>query len=184
MIPFINELITLSIMAFAVGMDAFSVGLGMGMIPLRRKQMFFIGLTVGFFHICMPFFGILMGKLLSETFGTVANYTGGIILIFIGLQMCFSSFKNDDTARFKPVGFGLILFALSVSIDSFSIGLSLGIFGARAVTAILLFGFFSACLTWTGLFFGKKVGGMFGKYSEAFGGSILFFFGLKFLFPL
>ena len=38
---FIGELITLSIMAFALGMDAFSVGLGMGMVKLRKKQIFY-----------------------------------------------------------------------------------------------------------------------------------------------
>lgn len=118
----IQELITLSIMAFAVGMDAFSVGLGMGMIPLRRKQLFLIGLTVGFFHIWMPLFGIFTGKLFSETFGTFATFTGGIILVILGGEMCFSSLKKEKKVRFKPVGLGLLMFAFSVSMDSFPSG--------------------------------------------------------------
>ena len=36
----ISEMITLVIMAFALGMDAFSVGLGMGLIRLRFRQIF------------------------------------------------------------------------------------------------------------------------------------------------
>lgn len=180
----INEMFTLSIMAFAVGMDAFSVGLGMGMIPMRLKQIFTIGVTVGTFHIWMPFFGILTGKFLSESLGAIAGYTGGVILVLLGLQMFISSFTEGEEVRFKPVGIGLYMFAFSVSLDSFSLGLTLGIFGARTVTAILLFGVFSACLTWAGLLFGKKMKGWLGNYSEALGGSILLFFGLKLLLPL
>ncbi|KHF28283.1 manganese efflux pump MntP [Anoxybacillus sp. BCO1] len=45
----IGEMITLAMMAFALGMDAFSVSLGMGLLRLRLKQIAYIGLTVGFF---------------------------------------------------------------------------------------------------------------------------------------
>lgn len=178
----VSEFITLSIMAFAVGMDAFSVGLGMGMVPLRLKQIFKIGLTVGLFHIWMPLLGMLTGKLLSEKLGMLATYGGGLLLIAIGFQMFLSSFKEDESSSFRPVGFGIFMFALSVSLDSFSLGLTLGIFGAKTLSAILLFGIFSTCLTWAGLLLGKKVKGILGKYSEALGGSILLFFGVKLLF--
>lgn len=177
-----NEIFTLSIMAFAVGMDAFSVGFGMGMIHLRLKQVFWIGLTVGIFHIWMPLLGMASGRLLSEKMGMIATYGGGLLLIFIGLQMFLSSFKEESN-RFSPVGFGLLMFALSVSMDSFSLGLTLGIFGARTLTALLLFGLFSTVLTWAGLLSGKRLKGLLGSYSEALGGLILFFFGIKLLIP-
>ena len=91
----LNELLTLSLIAVAVGMDAFSVGLGMGMIPMRLMQIFKIGLTVGAFHIWMPLLGIMLGKILSETLGMVATYIGGTLLIFIGIHMFISSFQDD-----------------------------------------------------------------------------------------
>lgn len=62
---FIGELITLSIMAFALGMDAFSVGLGMGMVKLRKKQIFYIGFIIGLFHVIMPLAGMAAGNMLS-----------------------------------------------------------------------------------------------------------------------
>jgi len=181
MSPMVNEILTLSIMAIAVGMDAFSVGLGMGMVPLRLKQIFKIGLTVGIFHIWMPLLGMLTGKLLSETFGQIAALVGSFILVFIGLQMLVSSFTEGQERSFSPIGFGVIMFAMSVSLDSFSLGLSLGIFGAKTAIAILLFGIFSTILSWIGLLAGRKMKGWLGKYSEAFGGTILLFFGIKLL---
>jgi putative Mn2+ efflux pump MntP len=179
---FIAELFTLLLMAFALGMDAFSVGLGMGMFQLRPKQIFYIGITIGFFHIWMPLLGIIAGHFLSDTFGTIAKYIGGILLIILGLQMIMSIFKKEDKALVEPVGWGLIIFAVSVSLDSFSVGLSLGIFGARTAIVLILFGLAATLLAWLGLIVGKKVQGLLGIYSEALGGAILLAFGIKLLF--
>ncbi|MCC3356245.1 manganese efflux pump MntP family protein [Bacillus sp. REN16] len=182
---FLGELITLFIMAFALGMDAFSVGLGMGLIQLRLKQIFSIGITIGLFHMWMPLAGMMIGHFLSDTFGAIATYAGGGLLLFLGIQMIISSFKDDDKQRMiTPVGFGLFIFALSVSLDSFSVGLSLGIYGAKTVMVILMFGAVSMALTWIGLLVGRKVQNWLGTYSEVLGGSILLVFGVKLLFPL
>ncbi|MFP9216859.1 manganese efflux pump MntP family protein, partial [Enterococcus faecalis] len=74
---FIGERITLSIMAFALGMDAFSVGLGMGMVKLRKKQIFYIGFIIGLFHVIMPLAGMAAGNMLSGLLGVLAVYIGG-----------------------------------------------------------------------------------------------------------
>ncbi|APH03376.1 manganese efflux pump MntP family protein [Bacillus weihaiensis] len=179
----LGELVTLIIMALALGMDAFSVGLGMGLIKLRLRQIFYIGVTIGVFHIWMPLVGMLIGRLLSDTFGTIATLLGGGLLILLGVQMIFASFKKGDDPLITPVGFGLIVFALSVSLDSFSVGLSLGIYGTKTLLTVTIFGLVSMVLTWLGLLVGKKVQAWLGSYSEALGGSILLAFGLKLLFP-
>lgn len=178
----VGEFMTLLLMAIALGMDAFSVGLGMGMIKLRLRQIFYIGVTIGIFHIVMPLGGMVIGKVLSEEFGSIATLIGGLLLVMLGLQMMFSSFKNEEGPMISPVGAGLFIFALSVSLDSFSVGLSLGIYGARTMLTILLFGAVSMLLTWMGLIFGRKLQGWLGSYSEALGGSILLGFGIKLLF--
>lgn len=180
----IGEIITLFVMAFALGMDAFSVGLGMGLIKLRLRQIFKIGVTIGVFHAWMPLTGMVIGKFLSDKFGAFASIAGGVLLLMLGIQMILASFKKDDGPLITPIGFGLLIFALSVSLDSFSVGLSLGIFGARTAATILIFGFVSMMLTWAGLLLGRKAKKYIGTYSEVLGGCILFFFGLKLLLPI
>jgi len=180
----IGELMTLCMMAFALGMDAFSVGLGMGFFRLRLKQMFYIGFTIGLFHIVMPLLGMIVGRFLSEQFGGIASYIGGALLLLLGIQMIATSFKRESDPLISPVGIGLIFFALSVSLDSFSVGLSLGIYGARTLVTIFLFGFFSMFLTWIGLLLGRRFQKWLGIYGEMLGGTILFMFGIKLLFPL
>ncbi len=73
----IGEILTLALMAFALGMDAFSVGLGMGMYKLRLRQIAKIGITIGLFHVWMPLLGMIAGRFLSNTFGAIAGYVGG-----------------------------------------------------------------------------------------------------------
>jgi manganese efflux pump family protein len=177
----IGEMVTLVIMAMALGMDAFSVGLGMGMYNLRLRQIFKIGLTIGLFHVWMPLVGMLAGKYLSAKFGTFASYIGGLLLIILGVQMIWSSLKKGEEKIMTPVGFGLLVFALSVSLDSFSLGLTLGIYGAKVVMVILCFGIMATLQTWIGLLLGRKVQGWIGPYSEALGGAILLAFGFKLL---
>jgi manganese efflux pump family protein len=177
----IGEIVTLVIMALALGMDAFSVGLGMGMYNLRLRQIFKIGITIGLFHVWMPLVGMLAGKYLSAKFGTFASYIGGLLLIILGLQMIWSSLKKGEEKVMTPIGFGLIVFALSVSLDSFSLGLTLGIYGAKIIMVILCFGIVATLQTWVGLLLGRKVQGWIGPYSEALGGTILLAFGFKLL---
>ncbi|WP_243291979.1 manganese efflux pump MntP family protein [Bacillus sp. FJAT-47783] len=180
----LEELLTLTIMAFALGMDAFSVGLGMGLIEMRMRQIFYIGLTIGIFHMIMPLSGMMIGKVISEQLGFLATYAGGSLLIILGIQMIIASFRQDETPLITPMGFGLFVFSLSVSLDSFSVGLSLGIYGARTILTILLFGFVSMVLTWGGLLIGKHVKNWIGAYSESLGGCILLAFGIKLLIPM
>lgn len=171
-------------MAFAVGMDAFSVALGMGTYQLRIRQIFYIGLTVGLFHVILPLCGILTGHFLSDTFGKISGYVGGFLLICIGLQMLIMCFRKGESAIPIPIGWGLIVFSLIISLDSFSAGISLGMFGVRAAAAVICFGVVASFLTWSGLVIGRKVKHFLGIYSELLGGCILIGFGLKLLLPL
>ncbi|GGB56219.1 putative manganese efflux pump MntP [Lentibacillus populi] len=178
----LGEIVSLVFMAFALGMDAFSVSLGMGMQSLRLKRIAFIGMVIGLFHIIMPFMGIMVGKAISVKIGELTTLVAGTLLFAIGAQMLFSAFNHEIKKVVKPAGIGLLFFAISVSVDSFSVGLSLGMSGVKIAIALLLFGAVSTVLTWIGMLLGKKVHGFLGVYSEILGGSILCGFGLYMLF--
>ncbi len=152
----IGEILTLSIMAFALGMDAFSVGLGMGMAKLKRNQIFQIGVIIGLFHVIMPLGGMIAGQFLSGALGALAGYLGGALLLVLGIQMIAASFNKSGEQIISPHGFGLFIFAVGVSLDSFSVGLSLGLYGTKPLLTIFLFGLFSMVLTWAGLLLGKR----------------------------
>lgn len=178
----LGEFLTLCFLAIALGMDAFSVSLGLGMRNYRLLHMFKISVTVGLFHIFMPLLGMVLGRYLSDIFGYIAIDLGGIILILFGTHMIYASFLQEKSFSGVGVtGWGLIIFACGVSLDGFSVGLSLGLFAVNAWLAIMLFGLFGFMLTAGGLFMGRKAGKWIGNYSEVIGGVILVAFGLKFL---
>lgn len=179
----IGEIITIGALAVALSLDGFSIGIGMGMYRIRVRRIAIIGGVIGLFHMVMPLIGMVIGQALSTKFGNAATIAGGILLLFVGVDMIRSSFKEQRVpSLLSPYGFGLLLFGLMVSLDSLSAGLTLGIFGARMIVTVLLFGIASMVLTWAGLLVGQRVQGWFGTYSEAIGGCILFAFGLKLLF--
>ncbi len=180
----IAEFLTLLCMAFALGMDSFSVGLGMGMYKLRKRQILLISGTVGAFHVIMPLLGIMLGQFLSARMGVFAAIAGGLLLILLGAGMFLAGLKGKSEPFIAPVGYGLLLFATSVSLDSLSVGLSLGIYGARTALVVSLFGMAATILTLSGLLAGRRVRGVLGAYSQLFGGSILFAFGVKLLLPI
>ena len=133
-----EQLIPLIIMAFALGMDVFSVSLGMGMMALKIRQILYIGVTIGIFHIIMPFIDGIR-SFLSEQYGDIAHFAGAILLIGLGFYIVYSSILENEETRTAPIGISLFVFAFGVSIDSFSVGLSLGIYGAQTIITILLF---------------------------------------------
>lgn len=176
----LGEIITISTMAFALSMDAFSLGLGIGMMYIRLKRIAILSSLTGLFHILMPFIGISIGKLISAHFGEIAVILGGCLLIGVGLSMIRSSFQFEKNVTFiSPYGLGLIVFPFTVSIDSISAGLSLGMFGAKRLVTVLIFGLISTALTMSGLVLARRFHHMFGKYSMALGGIILLTFGVK-----
>jgi putative Mn2+ efflux pump MntP len=175
-------MVSLLFLAVALGLDAFSVCLGIGMQRIRLKRMAEIGIVIGLFHLFMPFLGILTGKLLLGPVGEWAEMGGGLLLAGIGFHMFFQAFQKEEENFLKTVGVGLWVLGFSVSIDSFSVGLSLGIAGAHLLLALVLFCTVSMVMAWLGLLFGRKVQSFMGAYSEMLGGSILIGFGLYALF--
>lgn len=177
-----GQSITLLMMAIALGMDAFSLGIGIGLQKISIQQVIKISSTIGIFHVFMPLIGIITGHYLLTFIGEIARLVGGGLLILLGVNMLWSSILDDKEKTINhSTGIGLLLLAFSVSIDALSIGFSLGLFSANVWIAILLFGFMGAVMTALGLSLGNKLGHLIGDYGEAFGGIILLVFGIKFL---
>jgi putative Mn2+ efflux pump MntP len=177
-----GELITIFMIGTALGMDAFSLGIGMGMGGIRLLTIVKVSITIGLFHIVMPLFGIILGIFLTSYVGNIAVYIGGLILMMLGLHMLWNSlFGEEKGPLLKTTFWGLLLFSFSVSIDALSVGFSFGLFRVNIMVAVIIFGIMGTGLAAAGLLLGRRVGNWLGEYSEILGALILFGFGLKFL---
>lgn len=178
-----GQLITIIIMAIALGMDAFSLGIGIGLRGIRLLDVLKISIVIGLFHIIMPLIGMFMGQYAGHLLGSVATITGGALLIMLGIHMIYSSVWGQEETRAidHRTLWGLIVFALSVSIDSMSVGVSLGLFATDLILTVMMFGAFGGAMAVIGLLLGRRAGYWIGGYGEALGGIVLLAFGIRFL---
>lgn len=173
-----GQFITLSMIAIALSMDAFSLGLGLGMKRLLHRQMFFLSVTIGILHVLMPLVGMVIGQYLGVMMQEVAVMIGGGILCFLGGKMIFQ--KSDGTVRIHSLT-QLFLLSTSVSLDSLSVGLTLGLFSTDPWIAVSIFGCVGVMMSGAGLWMGKFAGSWLGNAGETIGGLILILLGLKFI---
>lgn len=178
----IGQLLTILVMAVALGMDAFSLGIGIGLKGIRRKDVLRLSAMIALFHVVMPLGGMLMGQYVGALLGGIATSAAGALLLLLGGHMVYSSIRGEsvDSIDHRTV-WGTLVFSFSVSIDSFSVGVSLGMFASHMFVTVLLFGAIGGLMSVLGLMLGRHVSSTLGGYGEALGGVILFGFGLLFL---
>lgn len=177
-------------MALALGTDAFSVAVVLGIHQYSIMQIFNISFVIGLFHIFMPLIGVYGGnfvkKILENNFtifhGTgVFDYIGAGMLILLGGYMVVESRLHDvdDQFNFVLKGAGLLFLGLSVSFDSLSVGISLGILNF-SIIIVLIFGIVAAFMMGSGLYIGSKLGPWCGKRAQLIGGFALIVLGFRF----
>lgn len=165
------------LIAFALGMDAFSVSLSIGLMKIRLRKILFLSSWL-VLHILMPLSGILLGEMISDRLGVIANIISGWLLIMIGVQMIIATVLEKDMKKYVKYS-GLAALALTVSLDSFSVGLSMGMGGISQFVVVLLIGLMSVLLATLGMILSRKGINIFGQYSEAIGGLILLGLGIQ-----
>lgn len=169
----------LFLLAVALGTDAFSLCLGIGMTGVRPAQVLAISATVFFFHVAMPLIGFQAGEIAGLFLGRPATMGGALILFYLGLRMIWEAFKCEDPPDVLLNGWGLFLLGASVSMDALSVGFTMGILRANLLFAVLVFGVVAGMMTLGGLLLGRLVGCWVGKRSRLFGGLILLGIGAK-----
>ncbi len=176
---------TLLMIGIALGMDAFSLGIGLGARGLRWRDVGRLTLLVALMHIILSLVGIWLGDLLYLSFGGIIQKVAAIILMFFGAKMVLEAGRREDAQKSIPVfanWLKLSILALGVSVDSFSVGVTLGTLRVHPLIPSLLFGVLSGVLSLVGLVLGKKVNLWLGNIGQVVGGAVLALLGLKFMY--
>lgn len=183
------------LVSIALGIDAFSVAISIGLAGIRRKEFILVSAVVTLFHIFMPLLGLSLGTYLGQIAGPMASIIGALVLITIGFSTIWSSIQElrTETGRSsfaKPKNKGivnvanpvsLVLMAASVSLDALTVGFGLGTLQVDLLVTVLTMGGVAGVMTAGGLYFGKKLNFTFGEKAEILGGIILILIGIKFL---
>jgi len=177
------ELVTITLIAVGLAMDAFAVSLGIGtagQIPTSRGKIR-LAAHFGIFQAGMTAVGWLAGE-------TIVNYVKGFdhwiafaLLAYVSFNLIRSGFDANGKAFNQDPSTGRVLVVLSfaTSIDAFAVGLSIAILKVPILLSIIMIGMVALILSGVGLFSGTRLGEVFGKRMEILGGLILLGIGIR-----
>ena len=166
-----SSFFTILLIGISLSMDAFSLALVYGIIGMTKRQKIALSIIVGIYHFIMPIIGMLFGSIINSISFINLHIIASIILLYIGLDLIISSDKEGDKMTISI--FGFIMFGLSVSIDSLTVGICLKTITNNYLIAPLIFSISSLIFTYLGLTLGNIIGTKVGAYSKILGGIIL-----------
>lgn len=175
------SLINVVIIAIGLSMDAFSLAILYGTLNFNMKKIMFLSSSVGMFHFFMPLIGNTVGQLIMSFVSIKSNEIVGIIFLFLSIEMLISLFREENAVDLKEF-WSIILFAFTVSIDSFSVGIGLSVIYSNRFLAVLVFSVISFLFTFLGLLLGRFLSQKLGKASILIGSIVLLCLSFNYLF--
>jgi putative Mn2+ efflux pump MntP len=175
------EIISIFIIGVALSMDTFSLSLCYGVLELPKKKMFSLAVIVGLFHFFMPILGMAFGDIIEKVIVIDMKIIVYIIFMILGLEIIMSSINKKENLILLNI-FGLLLFAFTVSIDSFSAGIGINFISDKHLLCSTIFSITSLSFTYAGLLIGNAIGAKFKDTSKIVGGIILILVAFTCLF--
>jgi len=171
----------IAFVALSLALDVFAVSVGVGMRGAGIALKVRIGAAFASAEIGMTLIGVLIGKVAGLYLGEAAAYLGFAALVGVGAYMIYESRRGDAGAGFDlSRGWGLVLAALSISLDSLGIGFSILFIGVPLGVSLACIGAASVGSTALGLTLGKALGKRAEESAGAWAGIVLMATGLGF----
>ncbi|MGI6045897.1 MAG: manganese efflux pump MntP family protein [Eggerthellaceae bacterium] len=182
-------ILELLLIAVGVSMDAFAVSIGKGltMSKVDKKQAFTIALFFGGFQALMPFLGWLLGSQFAALITSIDHWIAFLLLVFIGAKMVVDAVRakeeNASTEMDKPLDYReLFMLAIATSIDALAVGITFAFLGVDIVFSITVIGLTTFAFSLVGVFCGHAFGSRYEKSAGIIGGVVLIVIGFKILF--
>jgi len=171
------------IIAIGLGMDAFSVAVGVGANSRALSLMpaFRLSFHFGLFQFLMPIAGWFAGSTVANIIAVYDHWIAFGLLAVVGGKMIMESFGQEEKvfAADPTRGITLIMLSVATSIDALAVGLSFAFLKIPILIPSIVIGIVAFFMTAMGVFFGDRIGKVFGKRVEMLGGIILILIGVK-----
>lgn len=179
------DLLTVTLIAVGLAMDAFAVSIanGIAMKTLRVRHALLIASFFGGFQAAMPVVGWLAGIGLKDIMSGFDHWIAFGLLSAVGIKMIYESFKiekAEEEARNLTI-YLLLILSIATSIDALAVGLSFALLDISIVTPVVVIGVVTFILSYLGVVIGNRFGHLFEGKIEAIGGVVLIGIGLKIL---
>jgi len=181
-----SSFLTVLGIAFALGCDAFSVGLALGTRILERRAAFRLWFHFGLFQFLMPLIGWYLGHRFLQSVKAYDHWIAFLLLAMIAAKMLYESLSPPEDGRavesFDPTrGWSLVVLSVATSLDALGVGFGMGIASLAVLKPALLIGLIAGAMTYAGIRLGRRLSLRFGKRVETAGALVLFVIAFKLL---
>jgi putative Mn2+ efflux pump MntP len=161
-----------------LSLDTFAVSAALGMAGLPRRERWRLTLLLAGFEAVMPIVGFLIGGLIGQALGDVADYGAAAALIGAGLLVLRDqdSEPAEEPAR-RIRGLAALGVGFGVSLDELAIGLAIGLLRLPLPVVVLLIGAQAVVASQLGLRLGARLGATVRGWAEQLAGALLIVLG-------
>ena len=159
-----------------LGLDTFAVAAAIGLSGVdgatgRRVTGIMVGFEVG-----MPLVGVALGRPLGHAIGDAATYVAVGALLGFGLYTLFSKGEQEEEELQRLAtthGLRAIALGISISLDEFAIGFTLGLLRLPIVIVLAAIGVQTLVVAQLGLRLGNRIGERVREGAERLAGAAL-----------
>jgi putative Mn2+ efflux pump MntP len=177
------------LLAVGLSMDAAAVSAARGLATERilGRHVLRVALFFGGFQALMPLAGWFIGDQVGPWVAAWDHWIAFFLLGMIGGKMLWEARGGDEeeeTPASDEALFGsrvMLVLAIATSVDAFAVGVTLPILSAPLLLSIVTIGVTTAVLSALALYFGRRLGAMFGRRLDMVGGLVLIGLGIKIL---
>ena len=169
------------LLALALSVDACVVSFSYGLAfnQNRLKNMLLLATFTGFFQGAMPCIGYYLTQFVKSHIAPYADLIVCIIFVFLGIKFIKEAFEKNKQAP-NCIGITcLILIGIATSIDAFSAGISLSLYGNKIFKPAILITVITFINSILGYILGEKCKNLPSKSMEVIAGIILILLGIK-----
>ena len=170
------------LLALALSVDACVLSFSYGLVfhHMRKKNSMLLASFTGIFQGIMPVIGYFLTSLVKNYIMPYAEVLILVIFCFLGLKFIKEAFDKKQEPSQMCLGVGcLFLAGVATSIDAFSAGISLSLFGNKILKPAVLIAFITFINSHLGFWLGGKLKNLPTKRLEIMAGLILIFLGIK-----
>lgn len=172
------DILIYSIIGLSLSIDALSVAISYGTVINKQYEKILMISLIGIFHFFMPILGKSISKIIENKIVINTKYIIFIIFSLLIVEMI----NEDNNINIKKIDLlKIFLISFLVSIDSFSIGIVIGLNNGKIILASALFSIISSIATFIGINIGNMITQKNRKIAKILGVSLLIITALKYL---
>jgi manganese efflux pump family protein len=182
----VSDMLRLLAFVLPLGLDSFAVATALGAAgPIGAARRLRISAIFVAFEAAMPLIGLAAGSGLARIIGSVADYVAAAAVAGLGIFMLLhheGPAEEEKAVRLSNArGLAIPALGLSISLDEFAIGFSLGLVRLPIIPVVIAIAIVALVASQLGLALGSRLSKRFRKRAEKLAAIALIVLGMYLL---